>query len=101
MEQPPIERLLAAELALPHPIRDLQRLLEHLEPLAERWEREPKALRFSLVPGGTDAEPRAPARQYVERRGGLDPQTRVSIVDAADHQSEPGACGLRGHEPEC
>ena len=87
-------------LALPHPVGDLERLLEHLEPLAERREREPERPRLVLVPGGPDAEPGPAARQDVERRRGLDPQARVAVVDATDHQAEPRALRVRGHEPE-
>ena len=74
LEQPAVMLALAAALALPHPVRDLERLLEHLESLAEWREREPEAARLVLVPGGTDTEPGTAARQDVERRGGLDPQ---------------------------
>ena len=31
---------------------------------------------------------------------GLDPQARVAVVDAADHQPEPGPLGMGGHEAE-
>ena len=61
---------------------------------------KPSAARLLLVPGGADAEPGPAARQDVERRGGLDPQPRVPVVDAADHQAEAGASGVRGHEAE-
>ena len=91
---------LAAALALPHRVGDLERLLEHLETDAEVREREAEAARLVLVPGGTDAEPGPAAGQDVERRGGLHPQRRVPVVDAADHQAEAGALRVRGHEAE-
>ena len=91
---------LASELALPHPVGDLERLLEHLEADAELRKREAETARLVLVPGGTDAEPGPAARQDVERRGGLHPQGRVPVVDAADHQAEAGAFRVRGHETE-
>ena len=71
-----------------------QRLLEHLEALAERREREPEAERLLLVPGGADPEPCPAARQDVERRRRLDPQAGLAVVDAADHQAEPGPRGV-------
>ena len=60
----------------------------------------PSASRLVLVPGGADAEPGAAARQDVERGRRLDPQPRVAVVDAADHQPETRPFGLGGHEPE-
>ena len=50
----------------------------------------PSASRLLLVPGGADAEPGPAARQDVERRRRLHPQARVAVVDATDHQPEPG-----------
>ena len=38
----PVMLALAAALAFPHAVRDLERLLEHLESLAEWREREPE-----------------------------------------------------------
>src|SRR5205814_8769909 len=68
-----VECGLRAALALPHLVGDLERLLELLEPLAERWEREAEAARLDLVPGGADPEPGATARQDVQRRRCLHP----------------------------
>ena len=87
----PSNARLGAALALPHLVGDLERLLEHLEPLAERREREPEAPRLVLVPGRADPEPGAAAGQDVERRRRLHPQPGQPVVDAADHQPEPRA----------
>ena len=65
-----------AALTRPHRVGDLERLLEQLEPLAERREREAEAPRLVLVPGGPDAEPGPAAREDVERGRRLDPQAR-------------------------
>jgi hypothetical protein len=101
VEPTAVEALLRAALALPHAVGDLERVLEHLEPLAGCGPREPEALGLGLVPGGgADAEPGPAARQDVERRGGLDPQPRAAVVDAADHQPESGALAMGGHEAE-
>src|SRR5262245_47132412 len=80
----PVEPALAAALALPHLVGDLERLVVHLEPLAERREREAEPARLLLVPGRADPEPGAAARQHVEGRRGLHPEARVAVVDAAD-----------------
>ena len=53
-----LERRLRAALASEHLVRDPERLLEHLEPDAERREREPEGARLLLVPGGADARAR-------------------------------------------
>ena len=45
-------------------------------------------------------EPGPAARQDVERRRRLDPQARVAVVDATDHQPQPRSLRVRGHEPE-
>src|SRR6185503_7654535 len=45
-------------------------------------------------------EPGPPARQDVERRRRLHPQPREPVVDAADHETEPGALRLRRQESE-
>ena len=100
MELAAVEVLLRAALALPHAVGDLERVLEHLEPLRRARPGEPETLGLGLVPGGADAEPGPAAGQDVERRRGLDPQARVAVVDAADHQPEPGPLAVGGHEPE-
>ena len=88
-----LEAGLAAALALPHPVGDLERLLEHLEPLAQRREGEAESAALALVPGGADPEPGAAAGQDVERRRRLDPQAWGAVVDAADHQAEADSPG--------
>jgi hypothetical protein len=58
-------------VAAPHLQADLQGLLEPLEPLADRGERDAQPARLLLVPGGADAEPGTPAGQHVQRGDGL------------------------------
>ena len=72
-------------------MRQLQRLLEHLEALTQGRHGEAPGPRFLLVPGGADAEPGAATAEHVERGGGLDPEPGLAIVDAADHEAEAGA----------
>ena len=69
----PLMAPLAAASSAPHLVRHLQRLLEHLEALAERREGEAEGARLFLVPGGPDPEPGAPLGQHVQRGGCLDP----------------------------
>src|SRR5712671_1832472 len=95
-----VELAFGAALAKEHLVGDLERLVEHLESLAEWRERKAESLGFFLVPGGTDPEPGPTTRQDVERRGGFDPQARFAVVDATDHQPEPSPRRVRGHEPE-
>ena len=78
-----------AALALEHRVADLQGLLEHLEAVRERREREPEGPRLPLVPGRPDPEPRSSAREDIEGRRGLHPQAGRAVVDATDHQPEP------------
>ena len=68
-----LEGPFGSTLARPHRVGDLECLLEHLEPLAERRERKPERFGLLLVPRRPDPEPCPPARQDVEGRRGLDP----------------------------
>src|SRR6185369_2613053 len=83
-----LQTLARTLLALEHLLRDLECLLEHLEAHAERREVESEPHGFLLVPGGAEAQPGTAAGQHVERRRGLDPDARMPVVDAADHQSD-------------
>ena len=100
MELAALELLLRAALALPHAVGDLERVLEHLEPLGRGRPGEPEAIRFGLVPAGADAEPGPAAGEDVEGRRGLDPQPRGAVGGAADHQPEAGPLAVGGHEAE-
>ena len=62
----PVERLLVAPLAVPHPQADLHRLLEHLEALAERRERQPEPDGLLGVVAGADARA-SPGRRRARR----------------------------------
>src|SRR3954447_7085802 len=95
-----VERALRAALPLEHRVGDAERVFEQLEPHAERRELEPEASRLPLGPRRADAEPRPAAGQHVERRRRLGPQPGLAVMDAADHQPEPGATGVRGNVPE-
>ena len=84
----------------PHLLRDLQGLLEPLEPLAGRRERHAKAAVLPLVPGRADAQPGAPARQHVERRHRLDEDPRMAVGHAGDQGSQGDPFRDAGRERE-
>jgi von Willebrand factor type A domain len=81
----PLVRLLVIG---PHLQADLHRLLEPLEPLADRGKREAEPARLLLVPAGTDAQPRPPAGQHVQRGDDLGEQPRLAVVHAGDHRQQ-------------
>src|SRR5207245_2752508 len=86
--EPVVLALEAGFLVREHGAGDLDRLLEPLEALLEWREVDPVGPVLLLVPGGADAEDRAPARGDVERRGDLREQRGVPVGDAADEKSE-------------
>ncbi len=87
-------RAFRAALALPHLVGDDQRLLEHLEALAEGREREAERARLLLVPRGADAEDRAPAGDHIERRRLLREERGVAIRDPGHQRPKSDATGL-------
>ena len=66
----------------------LERLLEPLEPLRDRIERNSEGEVLTLVPRRADPEHRAPAGEHVERRHDLREQAWVAVGDAGDEQPE-------------
>jgi hypothetical protein len=81
-------------------VADLEGLLEHLEPDAERGHREPEAVTLLFVPGRPDAQVGPAAAQDVERRRRLGPESGLAVVHAADHQPERRVSGMCGHVAE-
>src|SRR5688500_13076541 len=77
-----------------------ERVLQPLEALLERRERESQALRLMHVPRGADPEPCPPAAEDVEGGGGLDPQSRRAVVHATDHETDAGTLRVRRDEAE-
>ena len=95
----PGERPAAGE----HRAADPQRVLEPVEPLADRQQRVPEAVGavLVLVPRSADPEVRAAAGDDVERRHHLRQQRRVAVGDAGDERAErESACGARGERAE-
>ena len=74
-----VERPLVAPLAGPHAQAGLDGLLEQLEALGERRERQAEALGLLRVVPGADAEHRPAAREDVERRHDLGEQAGVAV----------------------
>ena len=84
----------------PHLPADEDRLLEALEPLRDRREQQAEAGRLLGVPGGADAEDRAPARQHVERGHRLGEQAGLTVDDRGDHGEQLDPLGLRRQPAE-
>jgi hypothetical protein len=95
-----VPSLETAVVAAPGLDRHLERLLEHLEAVAQWGHGEAETLRLLDVPGGADAEVGPTARQHVERGRSLDPEPGLAVVDAADHQPEPCPAHVCRHVPE-
>ena len=85
-------------IASPHLAGDLQQLLQPLEALGERGERHAQPLVLLLIPGGADAEVRAPLREDIESGGGLDEDARMAIRDARHQRSQAQMIGAPGDE---
>src|SRR5688500_10030513 len=83
------ERSLIAVLALPHAEADLDRLLQHLESLRERWKGKTQTARFFLVPAGADAQHRAAAGEHVEGGNHLGEQRGMAEVNPGHQRHEP------------
>ena len=87
----------------PHLPHDLQRLLDPLEPLLQRRERDAEAAVLLLVPGGPEPEHRSPAGEDVEGGHDLGQQAGVPVGDAGHHQLQLDAsrCARRGTRAWC
>jgi hypothetical protein len=89
-----------AVVVAPHLQADLQRLLEALEALGDRWVRHAEPAVLALVPGGADAELGAATGEDVEGGDDLGQQAGMAVRDTGDEQPEVHAPGLAGEEPE-
>src|SRR5436190_377962 len=98
------ERVLEAELparerdalAVEEGAQGLRRLLQQVEPLLDRRERDAEGTRLDLVPSRADAELAAPAAQVVDGDRRLREQTDRPVADAEDETTDPHPLGLRG-----
>ena len=95
-----IEGRLGAVLALPGLAHEAERVLEHRGSGRAARGRGSPGRRLLLVPRRPDAEPGTAAAQHVERRGGLQPEPGLAVVDAADHEAEARALRQCGHVAE-
>ena len=84
----------------PHLLADLQRLLQPLEPLADRHHRHAQAALLPLVPGRADAQPGPAAGQHVQRGDDLRQQPGMPVHHAGDEHPERHPLGLRGDVAE-
>ena len=73
----------------PHLVQDPERLLQPLEPLLQRRERDTETEVLTLEPGRPDAAPGPTAGQDVERRDGLSEDAGVTVGDPGDERPEP------------
>src|SRR5215208_5850115 len=96
----PLERALVSTLAAPHSQGYPDRLLEHLEPLLLRWERDPKPLRLLLVVARAYAEAGTPAGKYIQGADGLYKDGRMAEVHPRHHRREPYPLRVRRQESE-
>jgi len=87
-------------VAAPHLQADLQRLLQPLEPLGHRRERDAQPAGLLLVPGRADAQPGPPAGQHVQGGHGLGEDARVPVNGAGHQGQQLGPRGQPGHVPE-
>jgi hypothetical protein len=81
---------------VPHPLHDLQGLLEALEPLGRRRERQAEPPGLRLVPRGPDAEHRAPAGEHVERADELREHPGLAVAHGRDPGQQLHARRARG-----
>src|SRR5215211_1922690 len=96
----PLERALVSTLAAPHSQGYPDRLLEHLEPLLLRWERDPKPLRLLLVVARAYAEAGTPAGKYIQGADGLYKDGRMAEVRPGHHRREPYPLRVRRQESQ-
>ena len=98
--QPVVPTFERGVVAGPHPGRDLQRLLEPLEPLGHRRQRQAHGVGLLAVVAGAEPEPGPPTREHVQGGDRLDQQGRGPEGDPGDHGAEPDPLGLGGQEPQ-
>src|SRR5437899_4747177 len=93
VELPALER---DALAVEERAQGLRRLLQEVEPLLDRRERDAEGARLDLVPSRPDAELAAPAAQVIDGDRGLREQTDGPVAHAEDQAADPHPLRLRG-----
>src|SRR5438132_9190848 len=91
-ELPALER---DALAVEERAQGLRRLLQEVEPLLDRRERDAEGARLDLVPSRPDAELAAPAAQVIDGDRGLREQTDGPVAHAEDQAADPYPLRLR------
>ena len=105
--QRPLKRVVLALVRLlvaaPHLQADLQRLLEPLEPLRDRRERDAEPAGLLFVPARPDAEPGPAAGQHVERGDDLGEDARLPVDHPGDQREQrgPSRCTRPGSRAWC
>ena len=89
-----------AVVAAEHLQADLQGLLQPLEALGDRRERDAEPAGLLLVPRRADAEPRPAAGQHVERSDDLREDPGVAVGHAGDQGQQFGPRRVRGQVAE-
>jgi hypothetical protein len=79
-------------------LTDLQRLLQHLEPMADRREGYAQPGVFAVVPGGADAEHGTALGQHIEGGHRLGQQSGIAVGDAGDQHGQRDFLGLSGQK---
>ena len=92
--------LVRAVVVAPHLSTDLQGLLESLEALTQRGERNAQPVVLPLVPGCANAEHGATFRQDVERGDDLGQETGVPVRNTRYEQTEAHRLGDAGEVAE-
>ncbi len=90
-----VERLSIAHLALPHLQAGANRLLQPVEALAHRRERQPEPRGLLRIVAGTDAEHRPAAGEHVERRHHLRQQPGGPVGGRRGEREQPDPAGPR------
>src|ERR1700689_1089394 len=83
-----------------HPLDDLARLVERLEPLRDSFEIEAEAIVLELEPSGAQPEGETAAADLVERRSHLRGQGWVAIGVAIDQRADACALGVLAQRAE-
>jgi hypothetical protein len=95
-----VERLAAALLAVPHLQAGLDGLLEDVEALPQRWERESQSCRLLGVVARADAEHRPAAGEDVEGGDHLGEEPGRPVGSGGRESHEPHPLCLCGDEAE-
>src|SRR2546430_4763349 len=72
---------------------DLERVVQQVEPVACRWERDPELVVLLVEPGGAQSQLQAPVGSVVDRERLRGEHRRVPVRHAGDEQAEANPGG--------